>query len=134
MKQSIAVIALVVLLTPHEGLPDPASDERMGPADDVRPATVFFRGGLSVKELHQLQVKLSVEVMDVMMKAPQGDARHCMAVAGISTRTMSTAATPVHFHRPMPSSAWPNQPFPPPTRAGPASVSRRCRARAVRLP
>jgi hypothetical protein len=40
--------------------------------DAIRPARVFFAAGLSVAELQALSDTFGVEVMDVMVKAPQG--------------------------------------------------------------
>lgn len=40
--------------------------------DELQAATVFFNTGLSVPELHALRNNYDIEVIDVMMKAPQG--------------------------------------------------------------
>ncbi len=50
--------------------------------DEVRPATVFFSTGLSYRELHDLRNDFSIEVIDVHMKAPQGDNGTIMSIGG----------------------------------------------------
>jgi len=48
--------------------------------DEIRPATVFFSAGLSYRELHDLRNDFSIEVIDVQMKAPQGDNGTIMSI------------------------------------------------------
>ena len=50
--------------------------------DDVQPATVFFNTGLSYREMHELREDLGFEVIDVGMKAPQGDRGVIMSLSG----------------------------------------------------
>ncbi|MDJ0710023.1 MAG: hypothetical protein QNJ14_06525 [Woeseiaceae bacterium] len=50
--------------------------------DEIRPATVFFNTGLSYRELHDLREKFEFEVIDVGMKAPQGDTGMIMSISG----------------------------------------------------
>lgn len=48
--------------------------------ENVRPATVFFRRGISVEELDRLQTRLGIEVMDVVLKAPEGKNGQVMSI------------------------------------------------------
>lgn len=50
--------------------------------DDVQPATVFFNTGLSYREMHDLREGFGFEVIDVGMKAPQGDRGVVMSISG----------------------------------------------------
>ena len=47
---------------------------------EIRPVTVFFKTGLSYKELHDLREASSFEVIDVVMKAPQGSRGGVMSI------------------------------------------------------
>ena len=49
--------------------------------DDVQPATVFFKTGLSYGELHDLRAGFEVEIIDVGLKAPQGDKGRIMSIS-----------------------------------------------------
>lgn len=48
--------------------------------EDVRPATVFFRSGISVRELDRLQARVGIEVMDAVLKAPEGKNGQVMSI------------------------------------------------------
>ncbi len=48
--------------------------------EEIRPATAYFKTGLSVAELHDLREKYNVEVIDLMVKAPQGDGGSIMSM------------------------------------------------------
>lgn len=50
--------------------------------NDVQPATVFFSTGLSYREIHDLREDFGFEVIDVVMKAPQGDRGVVMSIGG----------------------------------------------------
>lgn len=50
--------------------------------DEIQPATVFFNTGLSYRELHDLREDFDFEVIDVGMKAPQGDRGVVMSIGG----------------------------------------------------
>ena len=50
--------------------------------DDVQPATVFFKTGLSYRELHDLREDFDIEIIDVGLKAPQGDRGVVMSISG----------------------------------------------------
>ena len=50
--------------------------------DTVQPATVFFNTGLSYREIHDLREDFGFEVIDVVMKAPQGDRGVVMSIGG----------------------------------------------------
>lgn len=50
--------------------------------DDVQPATVFFKTGLSYREMHDLREGFGFEVIDVGLKAPQGDRGVVMSIGG----------------------------------------------------
>jgi hypothetical protein len=50
--------------------------------NEIQPATVFFNTGLSYRELHDLREDFGFEVIDVGMKAPQGDRGVVMSIGG----------------------------------------------------
>lgn len=50
--------------------------------NDVQPATVFFSAGLSYREMHDLREDFGFDVIDVVMKAPQGDRGVIMSIGG----------------------------------------------------
>lgn len=50
--------------------------------EEIQPATVFFNTGLSYRELHDLREDFGFEVIDVGMKAPQGDRGVVMSIGG----------------------------------------------------
>ena len=50
--------------------------------NEIQPATVFFNTGLSYRELHDLREDFGFEVIDVEMKAPQGDRGVVMSIGG----------------------------------------------------
>jgi hypothetical protein len=50
--------------------------------DEVQPATVFFGSGLSYRELQELHEDFSFEVIDVSVKAPQGNQGIVMSISG----------------------------------------------------
>jgi len=49
---------------------------------EVQPATVFFNSGFSYRETHELREDFGIEVIDVVMKAPQGDRGVVMSIGG----------------------------------------------------
>lgn len=48
--------------------------------DEVWPAAVFFNRGLSYREMHELREDFGFEVIDLGMKAPQGDRGVVMSI------------------------------------------------------
>ena len=48
--------------------------------DEVWPASVFFSRGLSYREIHELREDFGFEVIDLKMKAPQGDRGVVMSI------------------------------------------------------
>lgn len=50
--------------------------------DEVWPASVFFSRGLSYREMHELREDFGFEVIDLKMKAPQGDQGVVMSIGG----------------------------------------------------
>ena len=50
--------------------------------DEIQPATVFFNTGLSYRELHDLREDFEIEIIDVGLKAPQGDKGMIMSISG----------------------------------------------------
>lgn len=61
--------------------------------DEIQPATVFFKTGLSYRELHDLRNDFGFEVIDVGMKAPQGDRGVVMSVSGGMADLFATTGT-----------------------------------------
>ena len=50
--------------------------------NEIQPATVFFKTGLSYRELHDLREDFEIEIIDVGLKAPQGDQGIVMSISG----------------------------------------------------
>ncbi len=49
---------------------------------EIQPATVFFRTGLSYRQMHDVSEDFEIEIIDVGLKAPQGDKGIVMSISG----------------------------------------------------